>query len=219
MSPVLQLVGPVPDGIEPISGYRMWTYSLTPWRTYLHSLSCMGFPSCPWESAGSDWVFASCIREPWKHSAPDKDCTCGVYALTTIRQVFGFGLPYESGDGDGALGRVELAGKIIEHEKGYRAERARIAELVPIEGTTRDAMRIGRRLGIPVAPLAVAPAQLSEAELQVLELIASGSSNSEIAKILGISVGEVKRRLDRAVEALHASAPTILGPPSPLAPA
>jgi hypothetical protein len=49
------------------------------------------------------------------------------------------------------LGRVELAGKIIEHEWGYRAERARIAELIPFRGTEQSVMILAARLGLPIS--------------------------------------------------------------------
>ena len=38
------------------------------------------------------------------------------------------------------LGRVALSGKVIEHDFGYRAERARIAELIPFRGAERSVM-------------------------------------------------------------------------------
>jgi hypothetical protein len=50
------------------------------------------------------------------------------------------------------FGRVELAGKVIEHETGYRAERAHIAELIPTTtdgGVTRS---LARRLELPLGP-------------------------------------------------------------------
>ena len=49
------------------------------------------------------------------------------------------------------MGRVELAGKVIEHEHGYRAERARVAEFIPIHGWERPVMVLGNRLGVPIA--------------------------------------------------------------------
>jgi hypothetical protein len=49
------------------------------------------------------------------------------------------------------MGRVELAGKIIEHEWGYRAERARIAELIPFRGTEQSVMILAARLGLPIS--------------------------------------------------------------------
>ncbi|MCD6022339.1 MAG: hypothetical protein K0R20_2049 [Actinomycetia bacterium] len=51
------------------------------------------------------------------------------------------------------FGRVELAGKVIEHETGYRAERAHIAELIPTTtdgGVTRS---LARRLELPLGLL------------------------------------------------------------------
>lgn len=50
------------------------------------------------------------------------------------------------------FGRVELAGKVIEHETGYRAERARIAELIPTTTDGGVTLSIARRLGLPVGP-------------------------------------------------------------------
>jgi len=49
------------------------------------------------------------------------------------------------------LGRIELAGKVIEHEWGYRAERARIAELIPFRGTEQSVMILAARLGLPIS--------------------------------------------------------------------
>jgi hypothetical protein len=49
------------------------------------------------------------------------------------------------------MGRVELAGKVIEHEFGYRAERARIVELIPFKGTERSVMILSARVGLPVS--------------------------------------------------------------------
>jgi hypothetical protein len=51
-------------------------------------------------------------------------------------------------EGDLVIGRVDLAGKVIEHDFGYRAERARIAELIPAAGAERAALRVANRLGL-----------------------------------------------------------------------
>jgi hypothetical protein len=48
------------------------------------------------------------------------------------------------------LGRVLLAGKVIEHDEGYRAERARIAELIPVKGTERTVELLAAALGLPM---------------------------------------------------------------------
>jgi hypothetical protein len=51
--------------------------------------------------------------------APTWSCTCGIYA-TTDRPTAGFG---------DMVGVVELTGRVIEHDRGYRAEHARIRTL------------------------------------------------------------------------------------------
>lgn len=150
----------VPDGIEPMVGYRLWVYALGGRRAQLHSLRSLSLIVHPlgksdWDGAASNWVFASC--NICGHVQPNEDCTCGFYAVKLLSQLLP-PLPLrtpESGVDRGVesgvvLGRVELAGKIIEHEYGYRAERARIAELIPIRGTERTVMRLGARLGLPI---------------------------------------------------------------------
>jgi hypothetical protein len=71
-------------------------------------------------------------RQPWPSptfeatchtcgTVPGWNCTCGIYA-TKAEQRWGTGY--------GAIyGRVELTGNVVEHDQGYRAERARIIEL------------------------------------------------------------------------------------------
>jgi DNA-binding CsgD family transcriptional regulator len=198
---------PIPDGIEPLSSYRLWEYEITGRRAYLHSLTCSGRQDCPWARAGIEWVTASCMLEdnPW-HVTPSEDCSCGIYAVPTVSDLFAQGAPGEYGDGTGyVMGRVELAGRIVEHEFGYRAERARIAELVPLEGCTRDVMRLANRLEVPVAPI-VSPPPVSPLQLQMLEMVGSGSTTREVAEALKVSPSTVRRSVERAFGALRAGA-------------
>jgi hypothetical protein len=109
------------------------------------------------------------------HEAPLETCTCGFYAvkelfiLTDIvpgtlgfsrRAVLGVTELFSRRDivpgirdhsAGVVLGKVQLAGKIVEHEYGYRAERARIVELIPIRGTERDVRKLGSQLRLKVA--------------------------------------------------------------------
>jgi hypothetical protein len=84
---------------------------------------------------------------------PGWKCTCGFYATknrSTLEDAL-FLLVHamdERRDSGWILGRVELAGKIIEHDDGYRAQRARIAELIPIEGDESNGMRLAALLGM-----------------------------------------------------------------------
>lgn len=155
-----------PDGIRPIIGYRYWTYRLGHGRAELHSLSYIeGLPGfgVDWGGAGSRWAVASC---QWHdddpgHIVPDEYHGCGLYAFKSLPQVCGdsfldesmpAGEPDTDEVGNLVAGRVQLAGKIIEHEYGYRAERARIAGLIPERGTERRVILLAARLGLPLYP-------------------------------------------------------------------
>lgn len=85
----------------------------------------------PW---GIGWNHAVCLLET--HDAPQFDCKCGQYAMPNLGILFDgeVRMDYSRGpfkDGNkyfvqmSVPGVVELRGRIIEHEHGYRAEYAR----------------------------------------------------------------------------------------------
>jgi hypothetical protein len=162
----------IPDGIEPVVGYRAWRFELDRQGVSLYPLSLLGEDGGPsvWNLAVRGWATASCLINPRKglhvvgdcacggddprcpicsppHPAPQEGCSCGFYALKAVP------LDMSCGGSDFVFGRVELAGKVIEHDFGYRAERARIAELIPISGAQRSALHVANRLGIPIGLL------------------------------------------------------------------
>jgi hypothetical protein len=147
----------IPDGIEPIVGYRGWIYALHGSRAKLHPISfgCSYGPS-PWDGAESGWVFASCAADPVDiEHVPGCSCTCGFYATKILapfpKAILAMDPACENGVESGwVFGRVELAGKIIEHAYGYRAQRARIAELNPLQGDERNSFRLAALLGLPI---------------------------------------------------------------------
>jgi hypothetical protein len=177
----------VPDGIEPISGYRCWSYSVSPVGVSLFPLRhFQAGPSAwsAWVGAESRWVEARCLGasplwypsqllrevlamapgadralsvEDPPHEVPMEDCSCGFYAMRDLDRVLVgrglFGMRFERAQLY-VLGRVLLAGKVIEHAQGYRAERARIAELIPVKGTEGTvaplAAALGLRMSAPV---------------------------------------------------------------------
>ena len=162
---MIPTIGPwadAPDLIEPIVGFRAWRYTMSDRGVHLFPFNLTAddlLPRNEWEGAWAAWVTASCLspREPY-HRAPDESCTCGFYAMKALDDLGDFTmaiiLQAASSQGDwveGALlGRVQLAGKVIEHADGYRAERAHIAELIP---TTTDAgitLTLASRLGLPL---------------------------------------------------------------------
>jgi hypothetical protein len=173
----------VPDGIEPISGYRCWFYTVTPYGVSLFPLRRFrARPSAwsAWAGAESRWVHARCIVTPPllypsqfirevlamapgadpaltvedpPHEVPMEDCSCGFYAMRSLQQHFVSMIAEQFDRAEMyLLGRVLLAGKVIEHARGYRAERARIAELIPVNGTERTVAPLAASLGLPMGP-------------------------------------------------------------------
>jgi hypothetical protein len=154
----------VPDGIEPLVGYRAWLAVIERHGTTLYSLGGPGsFGGC-WDLAVSGWATSACrvdrsrllrvnrdrassrasTNEAWgpPHRAPQEGCSCGFYATKDLAPVTFFVHP------EIVVGRVDLAGKVIEHDYGYRAQHARIAALIPVPGTERSALKVANRLGI-----------------------------------------------------------------------
>jgi hypothetical protein len=153
-----------PDLIEPIVGYRAWRYAMSDRGVQLFPFNLTAddlLPRSEWEGAWATWVTSSCPspRDP-SHLAPDEGCSCGFYALKSPDDVARFteAIIFQAAasrgkGGDGAvLGRVLLAGKVIEHETGYRAERARIAEFIPTTTDAGSTLALASRLGLPVGP-------------------------------------------------------------------
>ena len=153
----------IPDGIDPIVGYRAWYYEIGQREARLHPItqgSGVGPRAGAWDGASWGWVTAMCslVGPASWHVAPMEDCSCGFYAMRELRPVVqdaaqlhvwrNLGLGCTSSV---VLGRVELAGKIIEHDRGYRAERARIVELIPFRGTQQSVMILAARLGLPIS--------------------------------------------------------------------
>ena len=68
----------------------------------------------------SDELESRCSTCP---ESPGYHCSCGIYAVKERWQLLSAGFAAT------VVGRVELSGLVIEHERGYRAQRARIVEL------------------------------------------------------------------------------------------
>jgi hypothetical protein len=148
----------VPDAIEPIVAYRIWMVGHD-----LNLTSLNGQTTWPPDA----WAAAQCSQP---HRAPDEACTCGLYSLKLEEatekapppRVTSGTSPAEGWDREeheGRLrwptfivGKVQLAGKVIEHDRGYRAERARLVEVLPESGTRRQSSLIADRYGVPLGP-------------------------------------------------------------------
>ena len=162
--PVTSIIGTwaqAPDLIEPIVGFRAWRYTTNERRVQLFPFNLTPedfFEKNVWDGAWTGWVTASCPGTDERgHVAPDENCSCGFYAMKSDDDLTSFAEailiqshPPEDEGFDGAVfGRVHLAGKVIEHELGYRAERARIAELIPTTTDRGITVSLASRLGLP----------------------------------------------------------------------
>jgi hypothetical protein len=152
-----------PDGITPLLGYRVWTLSVGPGRRALRSMNGQIVHKVSLDHAlgqrADPWLAARCLMND--HDAPEESCSCGFYA---VKSLFTLGrlLPFAAtasalarmADRRAATflvaGRVDLAGKVVEHDLGYRPERMRIAELLAFGGTEQTVARFARRIGVPV---------------------------------------------------------------------
>jgi hypothetical protein len=122
-----------------------------------------------WERAGASWVTASCaLHGSLTHEVPSETCSCGFYSLKELDLAVALATLFRHMPTHGrkmigqvVLGRIQLSGKVIEHDSGYRAERARIAELIPFRGTERSVMVLAHRLGVGMGP-AVEPTSVEE---------------------------------------------------------
>jgi hypothetical protein len=136
----------VPDAVEPITAFRVWRADLF---LRLHSLN----DEVQWQPG--EWTVARC---PWTpHHAPHERCTCGLYAAKHFDLAMALAAvvlistsPEDSMPTTAIVGRVQLAGKVIEHAQGYRAEHARVLEVLPIEGRGRLTESVAARFGVSV---------------------------------------------------------------------
>jgi hypothetical protein len=71
-------------------------------------------------SAAWSTVFGG-VTPPPRHEAPAVGCTCGWYAIPTD-------VPHDYAEDPHVDLLVELSGRVIEHEKGYRAQHQRVIE-------------------------------------------------------------------------------------------
>jgi hypothetical protein len=135
-----------PDAIEPITAFRVWRADL-----HLRLLSLNNHVQ--WQP--DQWMVAECLR--MAHAAPHEGCVCGLYAAKHFDQAMAIAAgvltttsPQDSMPTTAIVGRVHLAGKVIEHAQGYRAERARVVEVFPIQGRSRLTASIASKFGVPV---------------------------------------------------------------------
>lgn len=125
----------------PVLGFRAWVIrggevhgARVPWRTPEMEAVCLR------GSSGVD------VPHDLGRCGPP---SCGVYATKDIDALE----PLTRGDGQIVLGLVRLTGKVIEHEVGYRARRARVVALATSSGDiwsgTRERATVDRFFADP----------------------------------------------------------------------
>jgi hypothetical protein len=138
---------PAPDYADALIGWRVWC--VVRFGTELRLASVIQDEVWPVETE----LVARCraheppsnrllLGRPTEHVAPATDCTCGIYAARQPAGVWtylrGRDEPYTVAR---VLGRALLWGRVVEHEDGWRAERA-----YPLDVYTGDP-ELARRLG------------------------------------------------------------------------
>jgi hypothetical protein len=130
---------PVPEFWTPalVVGFRMWDLrgslwgAVKPWDRPEHEARCLSGRGS--SAADVPHTDGRCGHPP-----------CGLYCFKEPEQLIGaFGLP--TGSRLAVVGLVALSGKVVEHERGYRAQKARVlaaaavgrGKLVRVEGDAR----------------------------------------------------------------------------------
>jgi hypothetical protein len=155
-----------PDFIEPVVGWRLWLAVADGGYLWLESLL---YPS-RWSPKRQ--FDAACLqrrryhRRPSPtpgHIAPETNCSCGIYAARDPRVLARYlDSAYVARLAvDRVLGRVQLWGKVVECEQGWRAAHAYPESLSVLElsATKRERRRSAAILaglgdyGVPVEPV------------------------------------------------------------------
>lgn len=133
--------------LEPIRGWRVWKvgngrlYStvfgtLWPERARLEARCGLGGRSSPGGLRGV-------------HEAPSRACDCGIYALKSRADALFLARRTRSA-GPVAIGRVSLWGRVVETERGYRAQYAYIYDLTVLGATDAEARKLRNRYAVDV---------------------------------------------------------------------
>jgi hypothetical protein len=153
---------------EPIIGWRVW--SVLPYERrggitehHLHALN----------SGGGHWRPGQRMEAHCRlgvHDAPWPSCQCGLWALCDRMAA-----EEQSGIKRGALwnftvcvGKVALWGRVLEYERGYRAQYAYPQELIFYGGDGLVANEVGQLYGVPVKTVAATNLEVEEKDLQAL---------------------------------------------------
>ncbi len=148
-----------------IIGYREWKINcINENGIYIFKLGGIGTGD-----NGNTWNnginIAKCLKEKSKHSVPDFNCDCGFWAynnkmdmlISMVKSTGEFGSYMNAGLSSYTVsivpeetyyisGEVQFTGTLIEHEEGYRAEKAEIKKLLWIYKDKELSFKFERQL-------------------------------------------------------------------------
>jgi nitrogen fixation protein len=140
---------------EAVDGYRMWFLIPVKGRRLLAPVALDMHR--PWNSGGPST--AICVLPesdrlpvgPGFHEAPVAACRCGLYAMGELNAVVGGGgMDWEERLRSAVLGKARLWGRTIVGPNGWRAEFARVAELLSLPGQEEIVREMASAYGVPV---------------------------------------------------------------------
>jgi len=144
---------------SPLIGFRAWKIKgdlLAPcwqtsatWETATAVAACRAPYTMPtWSRPTATWSRSTEVEPRHKDAAPNGSCNCGIHAYYAAD-------PNLNGarEPGGCWGMIVAWGKIIECERGFKAQHARIVALLEEAEPTVDLTPILDRYQIPLLPL------------------------------------------------------------------
>lgn len=139
------------DRLSPLVGWRVWAIDA---HQHLRSLYCSDGPwkgYVPLQAGCTELGYDPDMEEG---GAPHEECHCGIYALPKKEWALKIARIYLEQEGNRnatlVIGQVALWGKVIEHERGWRAQFAYPVALELSESGSGLEGVLSRRYGVPV---------------------------------------------------------------------
>jgi hypothetical protein len=112
--------------------------------------------------------------EPLHGPVPDPECSCGIYATTDLDVIDG----YLSRSAP-VLGIVEMGGRVIPAEQGYRAAYARVAVILLIDEALTEPWPVLREIAVAYRVPAVVPHSADPEQYRDLASMPSVAAEAE----------------------------------------
>jgi len=176
----------IPDLVEPLLGWRVWRV----WTPAADSDSCPVF-----SSVILDTSWAPRRRVSAEHSFDlgsscrgllESDCSCGVYAFKDAVEALGYLIRIRDRllgmSVDVALGTVSLWGRVVEYDRGYKAQYAYPQHFYIPARISRLLSQVSSAFGVPVGIYA------SACDEEISVPVSSGSPSPEQARLKNTAV-------------------------------